>query len=75
MGSDGVDVFWGGCWGVGFGAYLNLSKRCASAVLWGALLPVSRLLIIDSGAERALRRVLRSPQTKWCHRRARELEP
>ena len=49
MGSDGVDVFWGGCWGVGFGAYLNLSKRCASAVLWGALLPVSRLLISIRG--------------------------
>ena len=46
-GGDGVDVFWGGGWGVGLGAYL--SKRCASAVLWGALLPVSRLLISIRG--------------------------
>ena len=48
-----------------------LCKRC----LMGSATPCIALIDIDSGAERALRRVLRSPQTKWCHRRARELEP
>ena len=41
----------------------------------GSATPCIALIYIDLGAERALRRVWRSPQTNWCHGRSRELEP
>ena len=48
-----------------------LCKRC----LMGSATPCIALIYIDLGAERALRRVLRSPRTMSCHGCACELEP